>query len=71
MKGKPKIGPEERDKIAILLTEGKSLRKIAKILYRSVSSVSEEVKRNSSNGFYSSISAQTLSESRNRSSKGI
>lgn len=69
MKGKPKIGPEERDKIAILLAEGKSLRKIAKILYRSVSSISEEVKRNSSNGFYSSISAQTLSESRNKSSR--
>jgi len=69
MKGKSKISPEERDRIALLLAEGKSLRNIAKALSRSVSSVSEEVKRNSVNGVYSSISAQTLSEKRNIASR--
>ena len=69
MKGKPKIGPEERDKIAILLAEKTTLRSIAKMLGRSVSTVSEEVKRNSVNGIYTSITAQTLSETRNTVSR--
>lgn len=69
MKGIPKIGSEERDKIALLLAEGKSFRQIANKLSRSVSSISEEVKRNSVNGVYSSISAQSLSQRRNISSR--
>jgi IS30 family transposase len=66
---KPKIKAEERDQIAILLSSKTSLRDIAKNLGRSVSSVSEEVKRNSVNGVYSSISAQALSEKRNTASR--
>lgn len=66
---KTKIKPEERDRIAILLASGISLRTIAKQLGRSVSSVSEEVKRNSCNGQYTSITAQLLSERRNTKSR--
>src|SRR5438105_15669020 len=66
---KPKITPEERDEIAFLLASKTSLRGIAKILGRSVSSVSEEVKRNSRNGQYSALLAQELSEQRNTASR--
>ncbi len=69
MKGKPKISPKERDQIALLLAEKTTLRTIARILGRSVSSISEEVKRNSVNGIYSSIAAQSLSENRNNFSR--
>ncbi len=71
MKGKQKIQPEERDQIALLLAEKTTLRSIAKTLGRSVSSISEEVKRNSVNGVYSALSAQTLSEKRNIGSRKI
>jgi len=66
---RPKITPEERDKIALLLASKTSLRDIAKELGRSVSSISEEVKRNSKNGEYSAITAQELSEQRNIASR--
>lgn len=66
---KAKISPEERDKIAILLAEKTSLRSIARQLGRSVSSISEEVKRNSRNGQYSALLAQELSEQRNTASR--
>lgn len=69
MKGKSKITAWERDKIALFLAAGKSLRQIAKELLRSVSSISEEVRRNSVNGVYTSISAQTTSEKRNKTSR--
>lgn len=65
MVNKPKIKPEERDRIALLLASKVSLRQIAKELERSASSVSEEVKRNSIHGEYTSIAAQRLSEQRN------
>ena len=68
---KTKIKPEERDSIAILLSSKTSLRTIAKHLGRSVSSISEEVKRNSSNGKYTSITAQQFSERRNTASRRI
>lgn len=71
MVNKPKIKPEERDKIALLLASKTSLREIAKHLGRSVSSISEEVKRNSLNGEYTSIAAQRLSERRNIASRRI
>jgi len=64
-----KITPEERDKMALLLASKISLRKIAKLLDRSVSSISEEVKRNSVNGEYASINAQRLSQERNTASR--
>ena len=66
---KSKITPEERDEIAILLAGKTSLRRIAKTLGRSVSSLSEEVKRNSRNGQYSALLAQKLSEQRNTASR--
>ncbi|MGH7203657.1 MAG: transposase [Candidatus Levyibacteriota bacterium] len=64
-----KITGEERDKIAILLAEKTSMRSIAKLLRRSVSSISEEVKRNSSQGRYTAITAQELSIARNNASR--
>lgn len=66
---KSKIKPEERDRIALLLASKVSLRKIAGLLDRSVSSISEEVKRNSVDGEYRSITAQGLSERRNKASR--
>ena len=66
---KPKITPEERDEIALLLATKTSLRTIAKQLGRSVSSVSEEVKRNSRSGQYTALLAQELSEQRNTASR--
>lgn len=66
---KPKITPEERDQIAVLLASKTSLRSIAKQLGRSVSSISEEVKRNSRNGQYTALLAQELSVERNTASR--
>lgn len=66
---KIKITPKERDEIAILLAAKTSLRSIAKQLGRSVSSISEEVKRNSRNGQYTALLAQELSEERNTASR--
>ena len=66
---RPKITPEERDTIAVLLAAKTSLRSIAKQLGRSVSSISEEVKRNRSNGQYTAITAQQLSARRNTASR--
>lgn len=68
---RPKITPEERDEIAVLLAAKTSMRSIAKVLGRSVSSVSEEVKRNSRNGQYTALFAQELSEQRNTASRRI
>jgi len=62
------IQPKERDKIALLLASGVSLRLIAKKLSRSVSSISEEVKRNSYSGEYRAIHAQRLSNNRKNNS---
>ncbi len=69
MINKPKIKPIERDRIALLLASGVSMREIAKSLGRSVSSISEEVKRNSVDGIYTSITAQALSDKRNTASR--
>ena len=69
MINKPKITPEERDQIAVLLAAKTSLREIARLLGRSVSSISEEVKRNSRSGKYSALLAQELSETRNTASR--
>jgi len=66
---RPKITAEERDEIAVLLATRTSLRTIAKQLGRSVSSISEEVKRNSSNGMYTAITAQAFSQRRNTASR--
>lgn len=63
------IKSTERDKIAIWLAEGQSFRDVANSLGRSISSISDEIKRNSRNGVYSPISAQLLSEQRNSRSR--
>jgi IS30 family transposase len=69
MINKPKIKPIERDRIAYLLASKVSMREIAKSLGRSVSSISEEVRRNSVDGIYTSITAQTVSDKRNTASR--
>jgi len=66
---KKKISGSERDQIAILLASGTSLRKIAKRLGRSVSSISDEITRNSLKGQYKPIAANALSWQRNRQSR--
>ena len=42
------LSSEERDKIAILRAQGHSLNKIAKMINRNKSTISRELKRNSS-----------------------
>ena len=62
------IQPKERDRIAILFASGVSLRSIARTLDRSVSSISEEIKRNSYGNEYSAIHAQRLASNRKNNS---
>jgi len=64
-----KLSAQERDKIAVWLASGLSLRQISRQLNRSVSSISDEVKRNSLKGEYRSITAQDLSWQRNLKSR--
>ncbi len=52
-----KLSSEERSVIAVLLQEGRSLRYIAGKLQRSVSSMSDEVRRNSTAGIYDAFAA--------------
>lgn len=63
------ITPKERDNIARWLAEKCSIRDISRRLDRSVSSISNEIKRNSSGGIYCSISAQNASKIRNSLSR--
>src|SRR3990167_5144705 len=53
-----KLSSEERSVIAVLLQEGRSLRYIAGKLKRSVSSICDEVRRNSTGGTYDAFAAQ-------------
>jgi len=64
-----KISSKERDQIAVLFASGASLRLIARRLKRSVSSISDEVKRNSVDGTYKAIEAQEVSQKRNTKSR--
>ena len=64
-----KISAQERDRIAVMLAAGSSLRNIARNLNRSISSISEEIKRNSVKGEYKSIAANSLSLQRNSESR--
>lgn len=66
---KKKISGSERDQISVMLASGLSLRNIAKELGRSVSSISDEIRRNSINGEYKSIAANSLSLQRNSQSR--
>lgn len=69
MQKKKKISDQERDQIAVMLASGLKLRNIARELSRSVSSISDEIKRNSIKGVYKSIAANSLSLQRNRQSR--
>ena len=64
-----KISAAERDQIAVGLAQGLSLRNISRSINRSVSSISEEIKRNSVKGEYKSIAANSLSLQRNTQSR--
>src|SRR3989338_1911592 len=57
---------EERDTIAFLYAQGKSLRAIGRVLERSVSTVSDELKRNRYKDGYVAIHAQRLADGRKR-----
>ncbi len=61
-----KLSEEERDRIAFLYARGKSLRTIARELERSVSTVSDELKRNRYKDGYVAIHAQRLADDRKR-----
>lgn len=69
MQKKKKISGSERDQIAVMLASGLSLRDIAKELDRGVSSISDEIKRNSVKEEYKSIATNSLSLQRNRQSR--
>ena len=71
MRKNNKINALERDLIAVSLAKGLSLRNIAVSLNRSVSSISDEVRRNSVDGVYQAIKAQALSRTRNQVSRRI
>ena len=63
-----KLTSHERDKMAYWYAVGESLRKIARKLGRSPSSISEEIKRNKVDGRYHSIRAHQAAEARRRNS---
>lgn len=71
MKKQSQLSPSERDQIALSLAAGVSLRSIARNLSRSVSTISDEVKRNSVEDVYQPHEAQALSEERNRASRRL
>ena len=58
MKNKAKIKKAERLEISILLERGYGIREIARVLSRSPSTISEEIKRNSVGGVYDPQKAQ-------------
>ena len=60
------IQPNERDKIAFWLGSKLSLREIARRLGRSQSSISDEIKRNSTKGIYTPINAQIRADKRKK-----
>lgn len=59
-----KLTAHERDLIAVWKGGGVLLREIARRLGRSVSTISDEIKRNSSQGIYVAIHAQATTEER-------
>lgn len=69
MKKHSKIQAWERDRIAILLSSGTSVRSIARELGRSHSSIISEVRRNGFTGEYQAIRANDLSRKRNTTSR--
>ena len=71
MTKRTKITASERDKIAVLLAQKHSLRSISRQLNRSVSSISDEIKRNSIAGVYTAITAHQLGQRRNTKSRRL
>jgi len=69
MKKTNKLTALERDQISIGIASGSSLRQIAKKLSRSVSTISDEIKRNSVKSGYKPSLAQALSRARNLKSR--
>ena len=69
MKKINKIKAWERDQIAILLASRVSKRLIARKLGRSMSSIIDEINRNSIKGEYKAIEAEQLSQIRNQKSR--
>lgn len=69
MKKRTKIQAWERDRVAVLLSSGVSIRSIARELGRSHSSILSEIKRNSVDGQYQAIRANDLSRKRNTASR--
>lgn len=69
MKKINKLKAWERDQIAVLLASGASRRLIARKLGRSMSSIIDEINRNSINGEYQAIKAEELSQKRNNKSR--
>jgi IS30 family transposase len=68
MKKHHKITAPERDQIAWWLAGGIPIRKMARRLGRSPSSIAEELKRNQADGVYGSIKAHQAAEARKRHS---
>jgi transposase, IS30 family len=64
MKNRGQLTAHERDQIAIWRARKIPLREIGRRLNRSVSTISDELKRNSVNGEYQSIAAQLVSQRR-------
>jgi IS30 family transposase len=65
------LNTNERDLLAVLKSKGKSLREISKLLKRSPSTLSRELKRNAPpvyTGYYLSHKAQERADKRNRES---
>jgi IS30 family transposase len=60
---------DERKRIERFLKQGKSLREMARILDRCVSSISDEIKNNSVNGVYDAKKAQHKAEVKREKSK--
>ena len=63
-----RMNEEERDTLVILYTRGRSLRAIGKFLGRSASSLSREIRRNTTATGYRPHQAQTQSAARQRAS---
>ncbi len=65
MKQHHKIQSHERDSIAVWLSSGVKIREIGRRLDRAVSSISDEINRNSFGGVYTAIKAEEMSLKRN------
>lgn len=64
-----KLVRAERFEIAILRTKGYSMRSIAKVLKRGSTTISDEIKKNSTNGVYDPIKADRKARLRKRMAK--